>query len=171
MEAQHWKQPLKTTTEKEIHKNSFRNSSSFLFLPEPFPASLFPQNSPSVKVFPGCPHHIELSPDDGPFPQRGGDLLDQGQLVGDHGLMLAEREELKRLNEATASVRIKNHRIVKVWNELQDHWVPPAPPWSPLRHGPKCHIHTTPEQFQEWWHHHWTEMGIFMLISNLNHLT
>lgn len=61
-----------------------------------FPSTTFPTNPPRVKVSLSWPHHIELSPDDGPFPQRGGDLLDQGQLVGDHSLMLAEEKELKK---------------------------------------------------------------------------
>lgn len=56
-----------------------------------------------MKVLLRCPHHIELSPDDGPFPQRGGDLLDQGQLVGDHSLVLAEEEELNKTKKAELS--------------------------------------------------------------------
>lgn len=37
---------------------------------------------------PSCPHHIELPPDAGPLPERGGDFLDEREVTRDDCLML-----------------------------------------------------------------------------------
>lgn len=47
----------------------------------------------------GQTHHVELAPDDGPFPQCRGELLYQWELPGNHSLVLPKenREMLPSL--------------------------------------------------------------------------
>lgn len=63
-----------------------------------------PKNKATCTKPQGQTHHVELAPDDSPFPQCQGELLHQWELPGNHGLMLP-----KENREMLPSPQVDHH--------------------------------------------------------------